>query len=174
MLRLRCAGDPLAAHQFAVGTPAAGTAAAAAGASAAAAAAPGNAAAPAPAAAQPAGPGDAVTGEAYLKQSGPDADAQAERRRLRALLRSHFPRHPRRVGTLEYCQLPAAVKAAVAARLTSDVLQVALTCRRASCMCLLQCITTCPPCTAPDFQHVPLSVLPYESMEAGPDPEHVV
>jgi hypothetical protein len=72
------------------------------------------------------GPGDAAaSGEAYLEQSAPAVDARTEQRRLRALLRAHFPRHIRRASTLEYCQLSAAVKAAIAARLTSDILQVA-------------------------------------------------
>ena len=78
--------------------------------------------------------GDAAeSGEAYLQQSEPAEDAQEERRRLRALLRTHFPWRARRASTLEYCQLPAAVKAAIAARLTSDILQVAPWCRRAPC-----------------------------------------
>lgn len=41
-----------------------------------------------------------------------------------ALLRAHFPRRPRGAHTAEYCQLPVAVKAAIAMRLTTDMLEV--------------------------------------------------
>lgn len=105
-------GDPLAAYQFTAAT----SASAAATPSAQAAAAPGTAAS--------AGSGTPQSGEAYLEQSKPPGDTQAEQQQLRALLKAHFPQHGRRAATVEYCQLPPAVKAAIAARLTSDMLQV--------------------------------------------------
>lgn len=41
-----------------------------------------------------------------------------------ALLRAHFPRHQPSPATAEYCQLPVAAKAAIAVRLTTDMLEV--------------------------------------------------
>ncbi len=40
------------------------------------------------------------------------------------MLRAHFPCRPRAAAIAEYGQLPVAVKAAVAARLTTDLLEV--------------------------------------------------
>ena len=40
------------------------------------------------------------------------------------MLRAHFPRRPRAAASAEYGQLAVAVKAAVAARLTADLLEV--------------------------------------------------
>lgn len=47
-----------------------------------------------------------------------------EDRQRRALLREHFPRPAAQPAVAEYCQLPVGVKAAIAARLTADMLEV--------------------------------------------------
>lgn len=116
-------GDPLAEHQF--------TAKTADGASAAPAAAAAAAAAPAAAALAAATDAAKPAGESVPAFLAPDSDAatpdpQTECQRLRSLLAAHFPRGRKKSSAAEYCQLAAAVKAAIAARLTSDILEVHL------------------------------------------------
>lgn len=58
----------------------------------------------------------------------------------KALLKSYFPRPPaRRKPTAEYCQLPVGVRAAIAARLTIDMLEVTIACLIQPAFAYLDC-----------------------------------